>query len=58
MRENSEKMFPIEETVADGFKKMIINLKMKAFFYLGVKEYLRSLQDPHQMEIWRQQLKG
>jgi len=51
-------MFPIEETVADGFKKMIINLKMKAFFYLVVKEYLRSLQDPHQMEIWRQQLKG
>lgn len=51
-------MFPIKETVADGFKKMIISLKMKAFFYLVVKEYLRSPQDPHQMETWRQQLKG
>lgn len=45
-------MFPIEKTVADDF------MKMKAFFYLVVKEYLRSPQDPHQMEIWRQQLKG
>lgn len=51
-------MFPIEETAADGFKKMIISLKMKAFFYLVVKEYLRSPQDPHQMAIQRQQLKG
>ena len=51
-------MFPIEETAADGFKKMILSLKMKAFFYLVVKEYLRSPQDPHQMEIWKQQSKG
>lgn len=51
LRENREKIFEREGTAVDGFKKVITSLKMKTFFYLVIKEYLRSHQDPDQREI-------
>lgn len=51
LRENREKIFEREGTAVDGFKKVITSLKMKTFFYLVIKEYLRSHQDPDQRAI-------